>query len=34
MAHAWVNVTYLSDEEYKEWADTHKPAAASARAGN
>lgn len=26
MAHAWVNVTYLSDEEYKEWAAQHKPA--------
>ncbi len=26
MAHAWVNVTYLSDEEYKAWAETHKPA--------
>ncbi len=21
MAHAWVNVTYLSDEEYKQWLD-------------
>jgi len=25
MAHAWVNVTYISDEDYKEWAATHKP---------
>jgi hypothetical protein len=25
MAHAWVNVTYLTDEDYKEWATTHKP---------
>jgi hypothetical protein len=25
MAHAWVNVTYISDEDYKEWADKHKP---------
>ena len=25
MAHAWVNVTYLSDEEYKQWLDEHKP---------
>ncbi|HYL37011.1 MAG TPA: cytochrome c [Bryobacteraceae bacterium] len=24
MAHAWVNVTYLSDEDYKEWAAKHK----------
>jgi hypothetical protein len=26
MAHAWVNVTYLSDEDYNEWAAKHKPA--------
>jgi hypothetical protein len=25
MGHAWVNVTYLSDEEYNEWAAKHKP---------
>jgi hypothetical protein len=25
MAHAWVNVTYISDEDYKEWADKHLP---------
>ena len=25
MAHAWVNVTYISDDDYKEWAATHKP---------
>jgi len=25
MGHAWVNVTYLSDEDYKEWAAQHKP---------
>ena len=25
MAHAWVNVTYISDEDYKEWAAKHKP---------
>jgi len=25
MAHAWVNVTYVSDEDYKEWAAKHKP---------
>jgi hypothetical protein len=26
MAHAWVNVTYITDEDYKEWAAAHKPA--------
>ncbi|HYL39651.1 MAG TPA: cytochrome c [Bryobacteraceae bacterium] len=26
MAHAWVNVTYISDEDYKAWAAQHKPA--------
>ena len=26
MAHAWVNVTYISDEDYKAWAAEHKPA--------
>lgn len=25
MAHAWVNVTYLSEDDYKEWASTHDP---------
>jgi hypothetical protein len=25
MAHAWVNVTYVSEEDYKEWAATHRP---------
>lgn len=25
MGHAWVNVTYVSDEDYKAWAETHKP---------
>jgi hypothetical protein len=25
MGHAWVNVTYLSDQEYNEWAAKHKP---------
>ncbi len=25
MGHAWVNVTYISDEDYKEWAAKHKP---------
>ena len=35
MGHAWVNVTYLSDEEYNEWAAKHKPKqrAAAGRAG-
>jgi len=26
MAHAWVNVTYLSDADYNEWVAHHKPA--------
>jgi len=26
MAHAWVNVTYLNDEEYAAWVKEHKPA--------
>jgi hypothetical protein len=25
MAHAWVNVTYISDEDYQDWAANHKP---------
>jgi hypothetical protein len=25
MAHAWVNVTYITEDEYKEWAAKHKP---------
>jgi hypothetical protein len=25
MAHAWVNVTYITEEDYKEWAAKHKP---------
>ena len=29
MAHAWVNVTYISEDDYKEWAATHKVSAAS-----
>ena len=24
MAHAWVNVTYISDEDYQAWASAHK----------
>ena len=27
MAHAWVNVTYISEEDYSAWAAKHKPAA-------
>ena len=30
MAHAWVNVTYVSDEDYKEWAAKHKAPRATA----
>jgi len=26
MSHAWVNVTDISEEDYKEWAAQHKPA--------
>jgi mono/diheme cytochrome c family protein len=26
MAHAWVNVTYISQEDYDAWAKTHRPA--------
>jgi hypothetical protein len=26
MAHAWVNVTYLSEADYADWAAKHKPA--------
>jgi hypothetical protein len=25
MGHAWMNVTYISDEEYAAWAAQHKP---------
>jgi hypothetical protein len=28
MAHAWVNVTYISDQDYKDWLAAHKPARA------
>ena len=24
MAHAWVNVTYISDDDYAAWAAKHK----------
>ena len=34
MAHAWVNVTYLSDEDYQEWLAKHKPASARAAIPN
>ena len=26
MAHAWVNVTYISEEDYSTWAATHRKA--------
>ena len=29
MGHAWMNVTYISDEEYDTWAAQHKPKAMS-----
>ena len=25
MAHAWVNVTYISEEDYQEWVAKHSP---------
>jgi hypothetical protein len=25
MGHAWMNVTYISDDDYKEWAAKHRP---------
>ena len=30
MGHAWMNVTYMSDEEYSAWASTHKSPATRA----
>ncbi len=33
MAHAWVNVTYISEEDYKEWAAQHKKAPAPRTGG-
>jgi hypothetical protein len=24
MGHAWVNVTYITEEDYKEWLGAHK----------
>ena len=31
MAHAWVNVTYLSDADYQKWAAAHSPAGPGGR---
>ena len=31
MAHAWMNVTYISDEDYAKWVAAHKPAQQSAQ---
>ena len=31
MAHAWMNVTYISDEDYAKWVAEHKPSAQTAR---
>jgi hypothetical protein len=31
MAHAWMNVTYISDEDYAKWLAAHKPAAQTAQ---
>jgi hypothetical protein len=33
MAHAWVNVTYISDEEYKDWSSKHPRPAPVGRRG-
>jgi hypothetical protein len=33
MAHAWVNVTYISDEEYKDWLSKHPSPAPVGRRG-
>jgi hypothetical protein len=30
MAHAWVNVTYISEADYNEWAAKHRPTRAAA----
>jgi hypothetical protein len=29
MAHAWVNVTYISDADYAEWVAQHRDQAAT-----
>jgi hypothetical protein len=34
MAHAWVNVTYISDEDYQAWLAKHKPPRQLAQAQN
>lgn len=34
MAHAWVNVTYISDEDYKQWVASHPPPESNARQRN
>ena len=34
MGHAWVNVTYISEEDYSAWAMKHKKPAADDRASN
>ena len=34
MAHAWVNVTYISDEDYAEWLSKHGPARPATTAEN
>jgi hypothetical protein len=31
MNHAWMNVTYISDDDYKTWADAHKKPAMTSR---
>ena len=31
MAHGWVNVTYISEEDYQEWASAHLPKPAAER---
>jgi hypothetical protein len=33
MAHAWVNVTDISDEDYKQWVATRQGAMAESRPG-
>jgi hypothetical protein len=29
MCHAWMNVTYISEEDYQQWAAAHKKAPAA-----
>jgi len=33
MAHAWVNVTYITEDDYKEWASKHKSPSRGMRGG-